>query len=325
MSVEHWETFYRGGAIATCPTGPDSNYSLEIRDGWVEFFSALPDGARVLDVGTGNGAVALIARAAATAAGLRFEIHGSDLALIDPPRQVRGGDSMFDGIVFHPGVATERLPFDADKFDAVTGQFAIEYTAVDGSIRETFRILKPGGRARFSVHHVESVVVQNARQSLAQAHLVLDETRIYRKLRAFVVAEREANGRAKTAAAWKDLNSAAARLQRVASTTENSHVLRVTIDAVQKLLAARRQMSAPQLEFEVERVEREVRASVRRLQDLIGAARSEAEIKEMAWVAAGAGFETETPQPQFQAGSVLIAWLLNLRKPASGVVDADRA
>lgn len=315
MSVEHWETYYRGGAIATCPTGPDANYSLEIRDSWVEFFAGFPDGARILDIGTGNGAVALIARDTATAAGLRFEIHGSDLARIDPPRQVHGGETMFDGIAFHPGVATERLPFEAASFDVVSGQFALEYTDVGRSFREIFRILKPGGRARFSVHHADSVVVQNARQSLSQSHLVLDESRIFRRLRAFVAAEREAAGRPKAAATWNELNSAAVRLQQVVATTANAHTLRVTLDAVQKLVAARRQMSPPQLDREIDRVEREVRASVRRLQDLIGAARSEAAIMEMAGAAASAGFESETPQPQFQAGSVLVAWLLDLRKP----------
>jgi ubiquinone/menaquinone biosynthesis C-methylase UbiE len=316
VSVEHWETYYRGGALATCPIGPDANYSLGLRDAWVEFFASLPDGATVLDVGTGNGAVALIARDAATAAGRTFEIHGTDLAQIDPPRQVRGGATMFDGIAFHPGVATERLPFEAGTFDGVSGQFALEYTEVESALREIFRVLKAGGRARFSVHHSDSVVVQNARESLSQAHLVLDETRVYRRLRAFVTADREAAGRPKATAAWNELNSAAARLQQAGATSSNAHVLRVTVDAVQKLLAARTGLSAAQLDREIDGVERELRSSVRRLQDLAGAARSEESILEMARTATRVGFDVEMPRPQFQSGSILVAWLLDLRRPA---------
>ena len=68
MSVEHWETYYRGGGLVTCPTGPDGNYSLEIRDAWVEFYTDVPDGARVLDVGTGNGAIVRRSMAASRSA-----------------------------------------------------------------------------------------------------------------------------------------------------------------------------------------------------------------------------------------------------------------
>lgn len=324
MSVEHWETYYRGGALATCPTGPDANYSLELRDAWVEFFASLPDGARVVDVGTGNGAVALIARDAATAAGRRFDIHGTDLALIDPPRQVRGGSTMFDGIVFYPGVATEQLPFEARSLDAVSGQFAIEYSRPGDSLREIFRVLKPGGRARFSIHHVDSAVVQNARQSLSQAHLVLDGTRIHRRLRAFIAADRRATGQPKAVAAWKELNEAVASLQQAATAAVNPHLLLVTIDAVRKLLAARSGLTAAQLDREIDGVERELRASVRRLQDLVGAARSEDEILEFARNAASSGFDVDTPRPQFQMGSILVAWLVDLRRPtgAGGLYTA---
>jgi len=123
MSVEHWEAYYRGGAIATCPMGPGTTYTLELRDLWLAFFAALDDGGRVLDVGTGNGAITLLAKEAATAAGRHLEIHGADLAAIDPPRHVPNGASLFAGIAFHAGVPCERLGFADGSFDAVSGQY----------------------------------------------------------------------------------------------------------------------------------------------------------------------------------------------------------
>jgi len=91
MTVEHWEAYYRGGAIATCPMGPGTCYTLELRELWIAFFASLADGARVLDLGTGNGAIVLLAKEAAASTGRRFEIHGADLASIDPARHVPDG------------------------------------------------------------------------------------------------------------------------------------------------------------------------------------------------------------------------------------------
>ena len=111
------------------------------------------------------------------------------------------------------------------------------------------------------------------------------------------------------------MSRAAARLQQEVAPNADSHVLLVTLDAVQKLLSARSRLSPPQLDREIDLVERELRAQVRRLQDLTGAARSDAGIREMAGAAESAGFQTEVPKPQFQSGDILVAWMLDLRKP----------
>ena len=130
MNLEHWESYYRGGALVSCPMGLEPGYTGEVRDAWVTFFATLPDGARVLDIGTGNGAVALIAKETAATLGRSFEIHGVDLARVDPVRHVPNGATLLAGIEFHPGVPAEQLPFEANGFDAVSGQYALEWGLV---------------------------------------------------------------------------------------------------------------------------------------------------------------------------------------------------
>ncbi|MEX1993971.1 MAG: class I SAM-dependent methyltransferase [Steroidobacteraceae bacterium] len=230
-SLRHWETYYRGGALASCPLGSYAHYTLELRDAWVEFFSALPDGARVLDIGTGNGAIALIASQAAAALAKRFEIHGTDLARIDPVRDVADGVHLFAGIRFHAGIATESLPFESASFDAVSGQYALEYTAVDRTLAEIHRVLKPGGGAQFVLHHVDSIVARNARESLAHSALVLEDTNILRRLRRHLEAERRSPAVARKTRA--DLAAALQTLVHAAGQTSNPLTLNVTIDAVQ--------------------------------------------------------------------------------------------
>ena len=313
MTVEHWEAYYRGGAIATCPMGPDTTYTLELRDLWLAFFAAIDDGGRVLDVGCGNGAIALLAKEAATAVGRHFEIHGADLASIDPPRHVPNGAALFAGIEFHAGMPCERLAFEAGAFDAVSGQYALEYTDTPRSLAEIRRVLRPGGRALFIMHHQHSVLIRNARESLAQGALVLEETRILRKLRRHAVAERQSEAAAR--ATWAELSAATTALSQAAARSISPHLLHVVIDGVQKLLGVRREMGLAGFEREVDRFEREVRSGVRRLQDLVGCAQSEEQMAATVATARRIGFDCGPAEPQRHAAENLVGWRLALSRP----------
>jgi ubiquinone/menaquinone biosynthesis C-methylase UbiE len=312
VSLQHWEKYYRGGALVSCPLGPGSGYTHELRDIWVGFFSALPDGARILDVGTGNGAVALIALETATVAGRHFEIHGTDLAQIDPVRNVRDGARLFAGIRFHAGVPSERLPFEASSFDAVSGHYALEYTNTALALPEIHRVLKPGGNAQFVMHHAGSIVAHKARQTLEQSTLVLEQTNILRKLRRHLAAERRSQTAARRTAA--DLASALGTLEQAAGQSDNPLILNVTIDAVRKLLAARQHMSPATLDLETERFEGDVRASAMRLRDLIRCGLTEAGVQAVADQARCQGLSVLESTLQYHAGNVLVGWRLRLAK-----------
>lgn len=313
MSVEHWEAYYRGGAIATCPMGPGTTYTLELRDLWLAFFAALDDGGRVLDVGTGNGAITLLAKEAATAANRRLEIHGADLAAIDPPRHVPNGASLFAGITFHAGMPCERLGFADGTIDAVSGQYALEYTDPPRSLAEIRRVLRPGGRALFVLHHEHSVLIRNAQESLVHGALVLQDTKILRRLRRHAAAEYDSA--AASRATWAELATATTRLQQAAASSTSPHLLHVVIDGVQKLLGLRRELGVTGFEREVDRFEREVRAGVRRLQDLVGCAQSAEQMETVAATARRAGFECPPPGLQYHAGDNLVGWRLAMTRP----------
>jgi len=310
--LEHWETYYRSGALATCPVGPGSGYTLELRDVWIEFFTGLADRARILDVGTGNGAIALIASETASALGRRYEVHGTDLADIDPVRDVPDGAKLFAGVRFHPQTATERLPFEPTSFDAVSGQYALEYTAIEAALAEIFRVLKDGGQAQFVLHHADSVILRNARESLAQADLVLVETKAFRKLRRLLEAERRSPSAARGARV--ELVAAVTRLQNASGEATSALILHVAVDAIQKLVQARQRLTRAIMDREIDRVEFDIRASVRRLRDLVACAQSEAGIASIKRTAESTGFGECEVRTQNHAGEQLVGWCLNLRK-----------
>jgi len=316
LSLEQWENYYRSGAIATCPTAVDGGYDLEVRQAWVSFFSTLPDGARLLDVGTGNGVIPLIASETAASLGRHWEIHGSDLARIDPVAQVRDGAIRFAAVTFHPGVGTEKLPFDDGYFNAVTGHYALEYTDTAAALAEIFRVLTPGGDAQFVVHHADSILLRTAQASLRESDLVFKETRLYRKLHALVTMAEATPGVTERATA--ELRGAIRAVKQALPAARQAgagRVLTVALDATQKLLEARKTLPAEQAGQEVDRAEADLRASTHRLHDLIGHARDAAAMEALQAQAAAAGFTLIERLPQFHGGDNLVGWLLLMHRP----------
>lgn len=316
MSLEQWETYYRGGGIATCPTGPDGGYDLEVRDAWIEFFSLLPDRSRILDVGTGNGVVAQIAAETALSRGLHWDIHGTDLARIDPHLHVADGARRLAGITFHAEVATEALPFEDASFDAVSGHYALEYTRVPDALAEIHRVLKPAGNAQFILHHADSMLLRSARLTLRESDVVLKDTNVFRKLHRLVTMDQIVPG--ETDEASDELRAAIRVLkQEMEQSRQNGtgHVFNVVLDAVQKLLAARSELGPVGVGLEVDRAEKEMRDSVQRLDDLIGHARSPQDMDAIEQDAAAAGFTLIERLPQYHSGSNLVGWQLLMHRP----------
>jgi len=166
-----WDRYWHYDRIASCFDGAGAaNYDAGIADGWRAFFAALPDGARILDLCTGNGAAALIAAESG-----RFEIVAVDQAAIDPPAFVTRHAKEMAAIGFVPETNVEALPFPDGGFGAVVSQYGIEYSNLDKSVPEALRMLAPGGGLRFVVHAAEGVVAADAAKVIADADLLLDE------------------------------------------------------------------------------------------------------------------------------------------------------
>lgn len=315
MSLEHWENYYQSGALVTGPAGADGLYDQEVRQVWTEFFNTLPAQTRLLDLGCGNGAISLIARETALARGLQWEIVATDLARIDPPRFVRNGAVRLAGIDFHAGVATERLPFEDASFDAVSGHYALEYNEPVAALAQIFRVLKPGGDAQFVLQGSESTHVQMARWSMQEAELVLKQLKIFRRLHRLVTMEGATE--AATRHAGEELRAGIQALKQALEQARQAgagRILSVALDAVQKLLAARKEMRPQLVGLEVDKAEQDLRATWRWVSDVVNHARDEQGIAALRDQAIATGFTLVESMPQYHGGQPM-GWLLLMHRP----------
>jgi hypothetical protein len=316
MTLPLWEDYWRTGVVVSCPTDSVGGCTGNLRSVWEQFFEGLPAGARALDIGTGNGALPLIGLDIARRRSVTLEVHGVDLARIDPRRHVPDGMRLFEGAVFHGGVSAEAMPFAAGYFDAVSGQYVLEYTKHEAVLREIRRVMVAGTPARFVLHHASSVVVRNARESLLHARELEDRADAFADLREFVAAERSDAVRA--ARLYARMTERTQHLHRLAAESKGSNLLAgVLLPALGNLYERRQRLSAADFNEAVDATHRAFRATAQRLRELVDAALDEAGMRRLADQAGASGFGDVQFAALWQDTENLVGWRLDMTAAAA--------
>lgn len=142
------------------------------RAAWSEFVAPLKDGARVLDLATGDGRVLAWMRSQRP----DLVLTGIDLAPKLPPAP--------QGTTTRGGVAMEQLPFDDAAFDAIVSQFGFEYGNTAKVAAEIARVLAPGGKVGLMVHRGDGPILEHNRKRRAELLWALREKGVARKCKA---------------------------------------------------------------------------------------------------------------------------------------------
>jgi hypothetical protein len=149
------------------------------RAAWHGFVAPLPQGAKVLDLATGDGRVLGWMRAVRA----DLALTGIDLApaLPAPP----------EGTETRGGIAMEDLPFADGEFGAVVSQFGFEYGNVPAVAGEIARVLASGGNVGLMVHRGDGPILEHNRARREAIDWVLQEQQLGTILRQALAA---ANG-----------------------------------------------------------------------------------------------------------------------------------
>ena len=320
---ESWNSYWEHGFLTSCRNAFVGNYEGSIRAQWVSFFGSLKPGARVLDICTGNGAIAMIANEVSRERGLELDIHGIDAAAIRPLETVTEGREWLEGITFHPETPAESTGLESGSVDAVAGQYALEYTDERRCLEEIARIAARGARLQFIVHHDRSIVMETTREEIRNGALIFDETRIFERARALMqrvgAAETEQARRAlrddpEAESGRHALNRAAAAVQGATQASPHPQLLQMALGNVAEAYRMIGERGLEPALAHLEESRRRIVANVERLDDLMGAARDAGQVETIIIIFSELGFSPESPQTIRHDRGPLMGWLLRAQR-----------
>lgn len=173
----HWNQYWKNNFHGSFGEQDPLWYQQKIIPIWNEVFSTLPDGSKILDVATGNGAVTRLATRQMEIASRHWHIEAVDCASTQSLPGVR---------LFTP-CSIEKLSLEAETYDLITSQFGLEYSSVHLSLPNLVTGLMPQGSIAIVAHHKESVLSNNSRDEIKQYSQCLQQKGILSRLRKLVI------------------------------------------------------------------------------------------------------------------------------------------
>lgn len=286
-----WDQHWKTGALSSLSFRNVTTEAPEAQNAWYYFLNGIPDGAKVLDICTGNGLVPAVLSGFCHQAGRKFEVTGVDHADIDPAKTVKEHRELIEGFTFKGRVKAEQLPFEDESFDLVTSQYGIEYTDTASSVPEAARVLKKGGYARFVMHAENSVICRFNRTKVEQGTFFLNESGVLEALDAAVRAAFEGGNVEETRTELRD--TAIAARERLAAMGENTELQQLLNNLVQAYIARNQFDGVKAFEDWLEGVRSEVEAQVVLIREMDRAALSNEGVEKLRAAFAGQGVELE--------------------------------
>ena len=175
LSSEQWSRYWEKGTITTFLGRFQNNYDGLVLKFWQEQLSELPNTSKIIDLGTGNGALALIAATYGDAESKEFQVTAINYANIDPLNNVlsKQPTELVKKIDFRSKVSMEDTGFEDASFDCAISQFGFEYGSPAATIFELGRILRDKAGIIVMMHRQGSVLHQQAVEGIEQASICL--------------------------------------------------------------------------------------------------------------------------------------------------------
>ncbi len=167
MNNNHWSTYWQSGVLTSLPMDFKQNYDGELADFWRGIMAQNQGHTRILDLCTGNGAVAILLQELATELEQSVSITAVDASVIHPSmvaRQFPEKGPIIERIEFIGQCPVEQMTEQlTGPFDLIVSQYGIEYCDTAGAAQAIQALLLPKGRLVFVSHAPETDIHQYMR------------------------------------------------------------------------------------------------------------------------------------------------------------------
>lgn len=165
--MQHWTAYWQqADTLNSFAEGQAaSGYHGELAAFWRQQLAGLAASATLMDLGTGNGALAVLLAEQKQQRATNWRILAVDAADIQPQRLIAKQPALakpFKQIRFLGQTRIEQLPCANASINLLVSQFAFEYSELSASLQEAWRVLKPGGRLVAVMHSADTALAQDS-------------------------------------------------------------------------------------------------------------------------------------------------------------------
>ena len=305
-----WTRYWRSGFQNTCFFA-DKAFSVE--GDWQAYFSTAATGTKIIDLATGNGAVAWIAAAVARDSNRDVAIVGVDFADINPGDVANVDAELLPWVTFVGSTDLTELPFSDAEFDFASSQFGFEYAQESAALLELKRVLKPGGKVRFLIHASEGAVHEASTQRLRRARLMLESGQIIPLLEELAKAATSASA-PRVAKIQKRISAKVDLISRKFKQLPADDLVFELCREAKIFIAAVGQVPAIELSARVRHLAEEVRAYTLRLNAMQQAARNAGQMQGLCQSADVLGF-TLSNYEAYYIDNQQVGWIFLTHNP----------
>jgi ubiquinone/menaquinone biosynthesis C-methylase UbiE len=204
VSPDDWTNLWNNNIVTSFgATMFSNNYDHEVVDFWQQELQG--SYKHVVDLACGNGALVWIANEILNQKSPQTQITGVDIANINPFKSLGKDPDNFPKVNFIGNTPIESLPFEDQSIDIVLSQYGAEYSNLDQTVKDAYRVLIKTGKLCLILHSSDSIVLRGASVAV-QCRPVYDQEKLHQL---FLDLDQLCNASQETTAVMSQLRSIA--------------------------------------------------------------------------------------------------------------------